>query len=201
MRLDPPGRMLQGWHGAGIPRTSGLGPGGGSLAVSGAGAVVNSAGIDVGNVRKPVPLARAASPKLLGLAAAIALLGGAFVLAWNAAIWPLNQHSAKALERRAQYFWDLRISGDAMGAYQYMTDSYRRRVTPTGFARSGAGLVQWTKAAVKGVTLDEKGGLVDVELTYRVAKPGFKAMESTDVARERWVIEGGGWHRWPPEGG
>lgn len=136
---------------------------------------------------------------LVALAAASVAIAAA--LAWQAAIWPLNQHSGKALARRAQYFWDLRIAGDAMGAYQYMTEAYRRRVTPTGFARSGGGLVVWTRAAVKDVVLDDKGGLVDIELTYRVAKPGFTALEGKDVIRERWVLEGGGWHRWPPEGG
>lgn len=139
-------------------------------------------------------------PAVLGAGTAIALLAVACGVAWQAAIWPLNQQSDKALSRRAQYFWDLRISGDALGAYQYMTEAYRRRVDLSGFARTG-GLVVWTGARVKEVALDEKGGLVDLEISYRVAKPKLADLETSNVVRERWIIENGEWHRWPPEMG
>jgi hypothetical protein len=127
---------------------------------------------------------------------AIALLG----LGWQKAIWPLNQGSAAALARRAQYFWDLRLSGDTLGAYNYMVESYRRRIDPVGFSRV-QGLVVWTGAKVKDVRLDENGGLVDIELKYRLAKKGFADMDSANVVTERWVLEDGAWHRWPPESG
>lgn len=145
-------------------------------------------------------LSRVRRPALLGAVTAIAILAVAGAFAWQAAIWPLNQQSAKALARRAQYFWDLRLSGDTVGAYQYMMEAYRRRVDESGFARSG-GIVVWTKAKVKDVTLDEKGGLVDIEITYRVAKPGLSDLESSNIVRERWVLENDEWHRWPPEMG
>lgn len=132
------------------------------------------------------------------LVAGVVLVAIAYGAAWNLAIWPVNQSSAKALARRAQYFWDLRLSGDMLGAYQYQAEAYRRRVEPGGFARSG-GVVAYTGAKVKGVTLDEKGGLVELELTYRVTRPSFTGTESTAVVTERWVVEDGAWHRWPPE--
>jgi hypothetical protein len=119
-------------------------------------------------------------------------------LAWRAAIWPLNQDSAPALERRAQLFWDFRLAGDPASAYDYMMESYRRRVTPSAFA-SGGGMVVYTGAQVKGITLDDKGGLVDIEIKYRIARKGFSDLESTSVIKERWVLENGAWYRWPPE--
>jgi hypothetical protein len=147
----------------------------------------------------PQELRFSVSKRSVGLGAlAAALVIAGLVLAWQMAIWPLNQGSAKALARRAQYFWDLRIAGDSMGAYDYMVETYRRRVDPNGFAKA-SGLVIWTKASVKDVTLDEKGGLVDVELHYRVAKPGIVDLETSNVIRDRWVVEDGEWHRWPPE--
>lgn len=139
-------------------------------------------------------------PAVLGAVTAVVLCALAFAIAWQAAIWPLNQQSARALSRRAQLFWDLRISGDSFGAYQYMMEAYRRRVDPNGFARSG-GIVVWTGAQVKKVTLDEKGGLVDVEIRYRVAKENAANIESSNEVRERWVLENGEWYRWPPEMG
>jgi hypothetical protein len=129
-------------------------------------------------------------------ALAVALVG--LAVAWQMSIWPLNQGSSRALARRAQYFWDLRIAGDSMAAYDYMVETYRRRVDANGFSKS-SGMVVWTKAAVKDVMLDEKGGLVDVELHYRVAKPGIVDLETSNVVRDRWVLEDGEWHRWPPE--
>ena len=135
---------------------------------------------------------------MLAAVAGLALLALGF--AWYEAIWPLNQQSAKALGRRAQHFWDMRLAGDSMGAYAYMTEAYRRRVDPAGFARSG-GIVVWTKATVKDVGLDDKGGLVDLEITYKIAKPGLTDLETKNVVRERWVQENGGWYRWPPDMG
>jgi hypothetical protein len=160
-------------------------------------AVARGAGTDAVRETKASVLSR---PAILGAVAALVLLALAFGLAWNAAIWPLNQQSEKALARRAQLFWDLRISGDSLGAYQYMMEAYRRRVDATGFARAG-GLVIWTGAEVKDVTLDEKGGLVDLEVRYRVAKGRISELESSNVVRERWVLENGEWYRWPPEMG
>lgn len=146
----------------------------------------------------PAGLWFSASRRSIGLVGAgIVLAALGFALAWNMAIWPLNQGSAKALAHRAQYFWDLRIAGDSMGAYDYMVETYRRRVDPNGFAKAG-GIVVWTKADVKDVTLDEKGGLVDIEIRYRVAKRGMD-LETSNIVRERWVVEDGEWRRWPPE--
>jgi len=143
------------------------------------------------------PLAGKRRQVIIAALAACAILGVAVALASSFAIWPFNQHSAKALERRAQYYWDLRISGDTLGAYQYMAESYRRRVTPDGFARQG-GSVVWTGAKVKSVTLDDAGGLVDIDLKYRFEQPNFSAMENEGTVRERWVFENGAWFRWPP---
>jgi hypothetical protein len=133
---------------------------------------------------------------LVALAALLALAAAG--LAWRNAIWPLNQTSDVALARRAQYFWDLRLSGDTLGAYNYMTESYRRRVDPVAFSKT-QGLVVWTGAKVESVQLDDKGGLVQIEIKYRLAKPHFADMESSNVITERWVVENGEWHRWPPD--
>ena len=145
-------------------------------------------------------VARGESRKGIAAAALAALALLALGIAWYEAIWPLNQQSPKALARRAQAFWDMRLSGDSMGAYDYMTEAYRRRVDPAGFARTG-GIVVWTKAAVKDVLIDDKGGLVDLDITYKIAKPGLTDLETTNTVRERWILENGGWHRWPPEMG
>ena len=102
-----------------------------------------------------------------------------------------------ALARRAQRFWDLKLSGDTLGAYDYMAESYRRRVTPIGFSRQGAGLVVHTGAKVQTVRIDEKSGEVDVELKHIFNKEHFEKMETTSVVTERWVFENGGWYRWP----
>jgi hypothetical protein len=117
---------------------------------------------------------------------------------WQRGVWPLNQQSANALARRAQYYWDLRIAGDTLGAYQYMSEAYRRRVTPAAFAKEGGRVVR-TGATVKSVSLDEAGGLVQIELRYRFAHPNFEKVENSATVTERWVFENGGWFRWPPD--
>jgi len=115
---------------------------------------------------------------------------------WRYAVWPLNQHSEVALARRAQRFWDLKLSGDTLGAYGYMADSYRRRTTPSGFGRQG-GLVVHTGAKVQTVRIDDRGGAVDIELKHIFNKEHFDKMEASSIVTERWVFENGGWYRWP----
>jgi hypothetical protein len=136
-------------------------------------------------------------PLILGGLVATMVLAVGSAWAWQQAIWPLNQASEKALARRAQYFWDLKTSGDVAGAYQYMAEAYRRRVTPAGFGREGQGLVIHTGASVQAVHIDEAGAKVDVELRHRFNKPHFADMESTSLIAERWVFENGAWYRWP----
>ena len=123
------------------------------------------------------------------------------VVAVGAVLWRggalLDQTSEEALLRRAQLFWDLRIAGDSAGAYDLMSSTYRRRVTPAQFAREGAAVIR-TGARVKSVTIDDKGGLVEVELETRLADPRFADLKNVGTARERWVIEDGAWYRWPP---
>ena len=129
----------------------------------------------------------------LGVAAVVLALG---VFLWKGNPF-VDQTSAEALQRRAQLFWDLRLAGDTLGAYNMMAASYRRRSTPAQFAREGSSIAR-TGAVVKGVKLDDKGGLVDVELKARLADAKFSALENTGTVRERWVLEDGAWYRWPP---
>lgn len=134
----------------------------------------------------------------LGITFAVALGVGAFLLGWKLAIWPLNQRSEAALARRAQQFWDLKLAGDTLGAYQLMAESYRRRVSPSGFARQGGGLVIHTGATVRATRIDEAGGQVEIDLRHILNKEHFESAEATSTVTERWVFENGGWYRWPP---
>jgi hypothetical protein len=129
--------------------------------------------------------------------AVLAIVGVAAFAGWRYAVWPLNQDSEVALARRAQRFWDLKLSGDTLGAYDYMAESYRRRITPTGFARQGMGMVIHTGARVQSVSVDEKGGQVEIELKHVFNKEHFDKSETTSTVTERWVFENGGWYRWP----
>lgn len=125
-----------------------------------------------------------------------AVIGVAGVAGWRYAIWPLNQHSEVALARRAQRFWDLKLSGDTLGAYSYMAESYRRRISPAGFGRQ-TGLVVHTGAKVQDVRIDDKGGEVEIELKHVLNHEYFAKQEATSRVTERWVFENGAWYRWP----
>lgn len=129
----------------------------------------------------------------------IILAVASIALSWQQAIWPLNQGSEKALQRRAQQFWDLKTSGDTLGAYDYMVEAYRKRVTPAGFAREGQGLVIHTGATVTEIQLDKSGDVaqVTIELRHIFNKKPFADMEATSPVTERWILEDGAWRRWP----
>lgn len=135
---------------------------------------------------------------LTGSLAVLMIVGAAGFAGWQLAIWPLNQHSEIALARRAQRFWDLKLSGDTRGAYDYMIESYRRRVSEAGFAREGVGLVVHTGAKVLSTRLvADDTGEVQLELKYIVNKEHFNKAEVNSVVTERWVFEDGSWYRWP----
>jgi len=147
---------------------------------------------DSKGARERAPIVVAALFGLLGVAV------GTF-FAWENAIWPLNQDSGLALERRAQQFWDLKAAGDTLGAYGYMTESYRRRVTPAGFGRVGQGLVIHTGATVRDVVIEDDGTVarVEIDLRHRFNRKNFNDMETVSAISERWVLENGTWYRWP----
>ena len=138
-------------------------------------------------------------PLFLGGLFALVLVGVLLVVGWQQAIWPLNQASERALTRRAQYFWDMKTSGDSLGAYNMMAESFRRRVTPAGFSRQGAGLVIHTGVDIQEVEIDEDEGvaLVSGELRYRFNKKAFVDEEVSAGLQERWIFENGAWYRWP----
>ncbi|HAC78755.1 MAG TPA: hypothetical protein DCG06_00545, partial [Deltaproteobacteria bacterium] len=57
------------------------------------------------------------------------VLGGAIV-SWERGWIGPDQMTEEALVQRAQLFWDRKTSGDTMGAYEMMAESYRKRVGP-----------------------------------------------------------------------
>lgn len=138
-------------------------------------------------------------PLIIGGLLGLVFLGAAAVVGWSQAIWPLNQGSETALSRRAQYYWDMKTSGDTLGAYELMAKAYRRRVTPAGFSRIGQGLVIHTGAKVQGVAIAEDADVaeVEIELKHRFNREHFVDMEAASTITERWVFEDGGWYRWP----
>lgn len=148
-----------------------------------------------GGMSDTVPSKRKAL--LLGGLVAVVVLAAGLSYAWSQAVWPLNQASETALLRRAQQYWDLKTSGDLLGAYGYMAEAYRRRVTPGGFARRSGGPVVHTGGTVRGAKLDGDAAEVEVELKYRFDEGVFAQMENVSTIRERWVLEDGAWYRWP----
>lgn len=144
----------------------------------------------------------AGTTKLTGARLALVLMvalvvAGVGAWAWSEAIWPLNQGSARALERRAQEYWDLQVAGDKFGAYQYLAESYRKRVTPSAFSTEGSSIV-WTSAQLKKVQLDGSSAQIELNLKYRFLHPKYDFGTAETNSNERWVFENGGWYRWPP---
>jgi len=132
--------------------------------------------------------------KLIAAVGVFAVIGAA---AWTWIAPMLDSTSEQALVRRAQLFWDLKVAGDTMGAYDLMSATYRRRVTPAQFAREGGRVIR-TGAKVTGVRLDDSGALVDIKMTWRFAQPNFAELDQESHSRERWVLEDGSWYRYPP---
>jgi hypothetical protein len=125
------------------------------------------------------------------------LLAGGF-FAWERGWTGGDARTEEALVQRAQLFWDRKTSGDTMGAYEMMAESYRNRVGPQGFAAFGQGLIIHTGATVQSATLDDAGGVVRLELRHIFNKPAFRDLENQSMITERWVFEDGAWRRWPP---
>ncbi len=147
----------------------------------------------------PEAVSNSRQPLLWGAIAAIVALSAVAAIGWSEAVWPFNQRSEQALARRAQYFWDMKVAGDVAGAYEYMAESYRRRVTPAGFARDGQGMVLHTGATVVDVEVDEAEPVaeVDLEILHRFNRAAFVDMENKSKVTERWIFENGTWYRWP----
>jgi hypothetical protein len=97
---------------------------------------------------------------------------------------------------RAQARWDLLLSGDMHGAYQYLSPGYRSSVSSQAYQRKLLlQKVRWRGAKFIESDCSESLCKVQISLDYVLvaAVPGLPRYDGTQTVQEDWVKAAGQW--------
>ena len=105
-----------------------------------------------------------------------------------------------SIEQRATERWEVLLSGDLAGAYEYLSPAYRTSVSSLQYQRSVLlKKVAWTSAEYLGSSCDETACTVrnNVGFTAHGVVPGVKSYKGTQQIEESWVLVDGQWYLVP----
>jgi len=104
------------------------------------------------------------------------------------------------IEKRATARWDVLLSGDLAGAYEFLSPGYRSSVSSLDYQRSLlTKQVKWTGARYIESECTENTCKVKISLDYALygALPGVRSYTGTQAVNESWVLTGGNWYLVP----
>jgi len=105
-----------------------------------------------------------------------------------------------SIEERAVKRWEVLLSGDLAGAYEYLSPAYRTSVSSLQYQRSVLmKKVAWTSADYMGSVCDETTCTVknNVGFTAYGVVPGVKSYKGIQQIEESWVLVDGQWYLVP----
>ena len=98
---------------------------------------------------------------------------------------------------RASERWNVLLSGDITGAYEYLSPGYRSSVTSLQYQRSVLlNRIKWTGAKYISSECQKATCSVKIKIDYTLygALPGVKSFDSTQNIEESWVLSAGEWY-------
>ena len=101
------------------------------------------------------------------------------------------------IEARATQRWNLVLTGDLAGAYEYLSPGYRSSVSSEQYQRSILlNKVKWKDARYIESNCTETVCKVKISIDYALygALPGVKSFEGTQAVEESWVLSDGNWY-------
>ena len=104
------------------------------------------------------------------------------------------------VEERAKQRWELLLSGDLDGAYEYLSPGYRSSVSSLQYQRSLLLMrISWTGAEYIESECEEITCKVKISLGYALhgALPGVKKFEGKQTVEESWLLVDGDWYYVP----
>ncbi|MGH8009437.1 MAG: hypothetical protein ACREQ3_20800 [Candidatus Binatia bacterium] len=103
---------------------------------------------------------------------------------------------AESLQQRVRSFWDARIAGDDLKAYNYEDHAKTGSMTATQYVRARSPVLQYKTYEVKGIEEQGDEATVSIDLRYRLLLPMMKGdFDLPMTLKEHWVRLDGQWYR------
>ena len=96
-------------------------------------------------------------------------------------------HPPQSLQERVTAFWDARLKGDEVAAYQYEIYAYTGEMTATQYIQARSPMFTYKAYTIDNIQEQEQEALVTVNLQYQLSVPGMVDLPLAMALKERWV--------------
>ena len=123
------------------------------------------------------------------------IVGGVVLVAALAAFLGSSRSEA-GIEQRATAFWEARLQGDDLTAYQYETYAHTGEMTVTQYIRARSPAVKYTAYTIDEIQEQENEASVTVNVRCQMHIPGMLDVPLSMPIKERWVrLDDSQWYR------
>ncbi len=98
-----------------------------------------------------------------------------------------EQPPAESLKQRVAAFWEARLKGDEVTAYQYEIYAYTGELTVTQYIQARSPMFTYKAYTIDSIQEQEREALVTVNLQYLLSVPGMVDLPLAMALKERWV--------------
>ena len=100
------------------------------------------------------------------------------------------------LAERVTAFWEARLQGDEVTAYQYEAYAHTGTMTLTQYIQARSPTLKYTAYTIGTIQEQENQAQVSVKLQYRMDIPGMVDLPMAMAIKERWDrLDDGQWYR------
>lgn len=123
----------------------------------------------------------------VAVAAVVALLGSSQTAP--------ESPSAASLKQRVTAFWEARLRGDEVTAYQYEAYAYTGEMTVTQYVQARSPALKYMAYTIDTIQEQENEAQVTVNVQYQMSIPGMVDLPLAMAIKERWVRFDNQWYR------
>ncbi len=103
---------------------------------------------------------------------------------------------AESLRQRVTAFWEARIKGDEVSAYQYESYAYTGEMTVTQYVQARSPMLKYMTYTIDTIQQQDQEAQVTVNVQSRMDIPGMVEVPLASIIRETWVrLDDGQWYR------
>ena len=104
--------------------------------------------------------------------------------------------SAQSLRERVTAFWEARIKGDEVSAYQYEIYAYTGELTVTQYVQARSPTLKYMAYTIDTIQEQEQEAQVTINAQCRMDIPGMVDLPLPLPVKEQWVrLDDGQWYR------
>ena len=103
---------------------------------------------------------------------------------------------AESLRQRVTAFWEARIKGDEVSAFQYESYAYTGEMTVTQYVQARSPMLKYMAYTIDTIQEQEQEAQVTVNVQSRMDIPGMVDVPLAMPIQEHWVrLDDGQWYR------